>query len=317
MRFLAAVLAVGWLILLASATQVPSVSGHPWATHSLSPAHPCYSPPTSSPPNPLPTTAQAIKMNEILPYAASTWHCGTIAPLLNIWIEFYNQSSTAMNLYSSNNYLLLNDSPLPYRFPFGSAIPARGFFVLFIFASNPMPSAPFHINQISFYIGNTLADQVTIPDLTLNQLPDNAYARTIDGSGSWQITDAPTIGASNTPIQPTPTPTHPPAKSKKLTHPPKSRGGHTNKGSSTPPGFRITNQGAVAGKAQAPWSQVHLPSNNSLPVQSGAMPSPTSSPDTTTSSEAENLPRNLLLSLLLLSLGGTLYWWIKRFTSPP
>jgi hypothetical protein len=54
---------------------------------------------------------------------------------------------------------------------------------------------------LRFLIGDTTIDQVSLPALGADQ----SYARVPDGSNTWEITKSPTINASNTPLQPTPT----------------------------------------------------------------------------------------------------------------
>jgi hypothetical protein len=126
-----------------------------------------------------------------------------------------------------------------YNLPFGAAIAAYGFLVLFPFYNpsfRPTASMTFRL-----VIGSTVIDQVAVPPLG----PDQSYARAADGGPGWQITAAPTIDASNSTA---PAPVTPISQ------------GAGGSGSTATPG---TANNAIASGTQPAWSKLQLPAATS------------------------------------------------------
>jgi hypothetical protein len=217
--------------------------------HNCAPNIPPSVPGTLDNPSATPGT---LFINEILLVPHSVWNCsetGGYFSTRDAWIEIYNPQSQPLNLYAAHTFIDTGSNTNTYYLPFGTAIAAYGFLVLFPFYSpnfRPSPSMTFRL-----IIGTTVIDQVVVPTLG----PDQSYARTTDGGPNWQITSAPTIDASNG---------TPPGT------PPASQGGGTGSsgsGSSTPG----TSQSAIANGTQPAWSQLQLPitpSTTSAPITS-------------------------------------------------
>ncbi|HEY4384848.1 MAG TPA: hypothetical protein VGN34_10280, partial [Ktedonobacteraceae bacterium] len=156
-----------------------------------------------------PPTPGNIVFNEILnnPGPKTILDCATQAN--SFWFEFFNPHDQTYDLHASLAALDNGQGTTRFYLPSDSIIAAHGFFVLFPFAHGMSvlrgQSAVFRLLLQGIPI-----DQVTVPDLE----PDQSYARMPDGEATWQITDTPTIGTSNTPAtatavarRPTPTPT--------------------------------------------------------------------------------------------------------------
>jgi hypothetical protein len=205
------------------------------------------------------------------------------------WIQLF-RSSTA---FTARTALDAGPTTPTFHFPFGAAIAARGFFVVFPDTYTGMLNAG---NNLRLTIGGTEVDQVSVPALAI----DTSYARIPDGSANWQITTNPTIDASNlssTQVTSTPVPT------KTSGH---SGTGSTGSGSATPT--------LVTGK-QPDWTKLQLPaaSTSATPIATNPL---VTSPAAPSASSAWDTPRRILLTVLLTALALSLFWCWKQFSPP-
>ena len=252
MRHLAAFLAATLLIVALFLT-INLPRSFASTGHNCAPNIPPPVPGTLGNPSATPGT---LFINEILLVPHSIWNCsetGGYFSTRDAWIEIYNPQSQPLNLYSAHTFITITGNVGNYYLPFGTAIAAHGYLVLFPFYD----SLPRLGSSMTFQlvIGSTVIDQAVVPTLG----PDQSYARTTDGGPNWQITSAPTIDASNGTAPPTP-PTQP--------TPPSSQGGGTGSSGSGTPG---TSQSAIVNGTQPAWSQLQLPvtpSTTSVPVTS-------------------------------------------------
>jgi len=259
-------------------------------------------------------TAHVVFINEILSNPGSAWNCseqGTSSSSNNAWIELYNPQNQALDLYGVHSSFDAGANTTPFYFPVGAAIAAHGFLVLFpplsLFAQSPStPGSP----VLRLLINGTLVDQVTLVPL----VSDTSYARIPDGGDTWQVTDTPTIDASNVPPKPTPTPiqTHIPTP----THTPKpspvktdSQGSSTQSKVSTVDRFPTEASSQLAGTRPA-WNTLSVPLTiTSLPE---IPPQDSSSNPTPQAADTADLPQKVLLtSLAAASLIALL--WVSRF----
>jgi hypothetical protein len=305
-RFLVTVCIV---ILLVSNTVISSVLSD--AKHGCAPATPSPMTGTLAQPE---ATAHVIFLNEVLSNPGSVWNCseqGTSSSSNNAWVELYNSQNQPFDLYAVHSSFDAGPNTTPFYFPVGTAIAAHGFLVIFpplsIFAqSSSTPSS----SLLRLLINGTLVDQVTLAPL----VSDTSYARKPDGGDTWQVTDAPTIDASNVPSLPTPmptsTPTSTPTRTPKLSSvKTDSQKSGTQSKISTLDGATISASKQTAG-TQPAWNTLSVPTTIS-PV-----------PETTTQGNISNsapqatdtadLPQKVLLtSLAAASLLALL--WISRF----
>jgi hypothetical protein len=290
-RILAIIVAILLLFLFNTAPGHASTTPHPCAP--LVPAHLPGSP--GSPP----ATPGIIFINEILNNPASNWNCsepaGTSSLATDSWVELYNPQNQPFNL--SANHAGLNSGPntSTFYFSFGSAIASHGYLVVF-------PDGPTDLlnpgNNLQFTIGGIEIDQVNIPALT----SDASYARIPDGSTNWQITTNPTIDASNmssTQVTATPVST---------TVTGHSGSGYNGNGNTTP----TLTPTLVSGK-QPGWTKIQLPAiTSATPIaNSPLVTSPTISP----TNNAWDVPRRVLLTVLVVALALSLFWCWKLFTT--
>ncbi len=299
MRHLAALLAAtllgGALFLGISLSRSFAATGH-----NCAPPIPPPVPGTLGNPSATPGT---LFINEILLVPHSVWNCsdsGGYFSTRDAWIEIYNPQSQSLNLYAAHTFIDTGSSTNSYYLPFGTAIAAHGFLVLFPFYSpnfRPGPSMTFRL-----VIGTTVIDQIVVPTLG----PDQSYARTSDGGPNWQITAAPTIDASNGTPQPQPTP------------PPSQGGSGGSSGSSTPG----ASQSAIANGTQPAWSQLQLPvtpSTTSVPVANNNLPPTTLvTPGSSTANGLDTIHRialTCIVIILLFVLFACWKWKLYKFRS--
>ncbi|MEO8972575.1 MAG: hypothetical protein ABI406_13365 [Ktedonobacteraceae bacterium] len=250
-------------------------------------------------------TPGTLFINEILLVPHSIWNCsdsGGYFSTRDAWIEIYNPQSQSLNLYAAHTFLDTGSSTNTYYLPFGTAIAAHGFLVLFPFYSpnfRPGPSMTFRL-----VIGTTAIDQVVVPTLG----PDQSYARTSDGGPNWQITASPTIDASNGTAPPQPT----------LTPPPSQGGSSGNSGSSTPG----ASQNAIANGTQPAWNQLQLPltpSTTSVPVTgNNYIPTTLVTPGSSNSGGLDAIHRialTCIVIILILLLFACWKWKLYKFRS--
>ena len=117
------------------------------------------------------------------------------------WVEIYNPGDTAVNLggWTITDSL---DEPDKHELSGDLEVPAGGWLVLF--ADDDEEEGPAHLNFNLSAAGEELGlydpDGDPVDRLTFDALAaDISVARVPDGSDTWQVTDSPTPGASNTP----------------------------------------------------------------------------------------------------------------------
>lgn len=293
MRF-ARVFATSAILLLFLVSAAPA--------YASTPPHGCAQPappPVSGSPVTPPASPGIVLINEVLNNPDSTWNCaepaGTFALSTDSWVELYNPQNQPFNLYAAHTALDAGPNTFTFHFPFGAAIAAHGYFVVFPATYAGMLNAG---NNLRLTIGGTAIDQVSIPALA----PDTSYARIPDGSSNWQITTNPTIDASNlssSQVTSTPTPV-----STKTSGP--SGSSSTGSSGSTPT--------LVTGK-QPGWTKLQLPATNSSAAPTSNSPS-IASPAASPTGSAWDVPRRILLTVLVVALALSLFWCWKLFSSP-
>ena len=290
--------AVSFVLVLFLSVTTRSVSASTLLGHGCAPLIP---PGVSGTPAPAPATPGFIAINEVLPLPHSTWNCsetpGHYSFLSDAWIELYNTQNQPYNLYAAHAEIDSGPNTNFYHLPFGASIAAHGFIVLF-----PRYDASFLSTETStlrLLIGNTVVDQVTIPQLA----PDQSYARNADGTSTWQVTNAPTIDASNASFQATPTVTSP------------SNGQNGSGGNTANPGHSgdtptSTSKTLVDG-AQPQWNKLQLPTAIPTSAINTARTTITTSPSSPGNITA--LPLRVALTALLILLALTMLWCWRAF----
>ncbi len=211
LRMLSLALAIVVSLLSSSLAllNLPAYATHPQATvagHGCAPNTP---PPVAGTPIPPPSTPGSVWINEVLSNPKTNWNCAdppnSVSASMDSWIELYNPQSQALDLYAVHTEISLDGGSNWYLLPFGSAIAAGGFLVVFPLEGNSVAPPPAWNVVLAFASTNSIVDQANTPLL----LPDQSYARVPDGSANWQLVGAPTIDASNNasgqPVTATPT----------------------------------------------------------------------------------------------------------------
>ena len=133
-------------------------------------------------------------INEVLLHPISIWNCTQTtvsSPTTDMWVEIYNPQNAPFDLYGVHSSLDSGPSTNPFFLPFGSAIAPHNFLVVFPYTLPPHFSSK--MVEVRLLIGGIVIDEVAVPTLS----GDESYARVPDGSPNWQITNSPTIDASN------------------------------------------------------------------------------------------------------------------------
>lgn len=271
---------------------------HGSTTHACAPDTP---PPVSGPFDP----AATVQINEILTRPITKWNCTGSS---HVWIELYNLQSQPIDLYAQHALLSLNGGQAPdttYLLPFGTAIAAKGFLVLF--PLEHLANPPSSIGSVALIMNNNPIDQVSVPLLQADQ----SYARVPDGNGNWQVVEQPTIDASNdTPGQTataaaTPTPTSTPKPNK------------------TPQGGGTSGNTPAGTGTQPAWNQVKLPPGvtptaTMATLSDASTPPPSSQPQNPPAAQngGSNNWQVVLIITFLLILLGVLTWCWRLFRAP-
>lgn len=265
--------------------------------HGCAPANP---PPVSGSVVPAPATSGSVLINEMLSNPGSTWNCSEVNKTSSIshdaWVELYNPHNQPYNLYAVHASFDSDSSPSPYYFPFGAAIAAHGYLVLFPNTYADILAAGAKLRLV---IAGVTIDQVTPPTTAVDQ----SYARIPDGTNTWQVTNTPTIDASNRPSQGSPTPA-----STSTNQGQGSSGGVDSNGNSnsTPPLITGT---------QPAWSKLQLPTpilaTTPMISSTSGLPAMLSAPV----SNGEDLPRHILLTGLAIALALMLFWCWRLFST--
>ena len=285
--------AVSLVLMLFTSISTLSVFASPLGGHGCAPFIP---PAVSGNPIPAPAVPGIVVINEVLLVPHSTWNCtessGNYSLLSDTWIELYNTQNQPFNLYASHAEIDSGPNTKYYHTPSGASIAAHGYLVLF-----PCYDAGFLSTETStlrLIIGNAVVDQVTVPQLG----PDQSYARTSDGASAWQMTSAPTIAASNAPVQAAPTATSPSSGQTGAS------GDTTHRGQS---GNTQTNASkTLVNGVQPQWSYLQLPTltptSDTYSVPTTVITSPPQANNVT------DLPRRIALTILFILLTLTILW---------
>jgi hypothetical protein len=252
-------------------------------------------PPIPGSPGPPPATPGIVLINEVLNNPGSNWNCSepanTYSLMTDAWVELFNPQNQPFNLYAAHTSLDAGPNTFTFHFPFGAAIAARGYLVVFPDTYAGMLNAG---NNLRLTIEGTEIDQASLPTLA----PDTSYARIPDGSANWQITTNPTIDASNTPstgVTPTPVST-------------KGSGGNSYNGNG------YTTPTLVSGK-QTGWTKLQLPATTDSSATPAATNPLVTSPSTASTTSAWDVPRRILLTVLFVALALSLFWCWKLFST--
>ena len=259
---------------------------------------PLAPPPVSGSLTSPPATPGIVLINEVLNNPGSNWNCsepaGTSSITTDSWVEIYNPQNQPFNLYAAHTSLDSGPSTFTFHFPFGAAITAHGYLIVFPDTYAGMLNAG---NNLRLTIGGSEIDQVSIPALA----HDTSYARIPDGSANWQITTNPTIDASN------------PSSTQATATPVTTKGsGYSGSGSGYS-GSGYTTPTLVTGK-QPGWSKLQLPATNSSTAPGTTNPL-VASPAASTTTNAWDAPRRILLTVLVVGLALSLFWCWKVFTA--
>ena len=275
---------------------------------------------------PAPTEPGTIFINEVLTNPHTAWNCADqLFPPKDLsgdaWIELYNPQSQTIELTS---WLFnMNDTQgntLTFHLPSESVIAAHSFLVVF-----PVAYLAPNTYLIQLINATSMIDSVSIPTL----LPDQSYARIPDGS-SWQVSNYPTIGASNLLDPPTPTPT--PTKTPKIritrTKTPSAK--RSSVSSSHISSSNSSNQSDItAGSTgsntnaslttndgvQPSWHTLQFPGGTAAPSPALATVTPSSSTPQQ-SADTSDLPKKIIISVSVVVLAFALLWCWKHFLSP-
>jgi hypothetical protein len=149
-----------------------------------------------------PATPGIVLINEVLSMPGSPWNCSELNKTFSLksdsWVELYNRQNQPYNLYAAHASFDTGPNTLAYYLPFGAAIAAHSYLVIF---PEVYSSIDLSAGSLRLVIAGTTIDEVNIPALPT----DHSYARVPDGSNNWQITNTPTIDASNKVSQVSPT----------------------------------------------------------------------------------------------------------------
>jgi len=287
-----------FVILLCSITTLSVGASSGTGGHGCAPLIP---PGIPGSPAPAPATPGIIVINEVLLVPHSTWNCsetGSYFSTTDAWIELYNTQNQAFNLYAAHALIDSGPNTNTYSFSFGAAIAAHGYLIVFPRTSSAFASS--ETATLRLVIPNVVVDQVTVPPLG----PDQSYARTSDGASSWEITSAPTIDASNTSLQVTPTAI---ISSTRPAGPAEPGGTSDTK---TTSGSINGDHKVLIDGVQPQWNRLQFPSTAptaSVDLHATTLTTPTPSP----ANSGLDLTRRIVLTLLVMALAGTLFWCWK------
>ena len=291
LRFFSALLMVA-LFLNVNAPRAASAS-----THGCAPSIP---PPVPGSPVAAPATPGILLINEVLSMPGSPWNCSELNKTFSIksdsWVELYNPQNQPYNLYTAHASFDTGPNTLTYYLPFGAAIAPHSYLVIF---PEVYLSMPISAGSLRLVIAGITIDEVNIPALPT----DHSYARVPDGSNNWQITNTPTIDASNMASQVSPTPT-----SSSSSLPNQGSGGYV-KAASTP---------AIGTGTQPVWSnlQFSTPASAITSTTDSTSPTLTTSPTSSAStiSNGWDTPHRILLTVLTVALALMLFWCRRLFS---
>ncbi len=291
-RLLASSIAV---LLLFPAIAMPVYASAP--AHGCAPMTP---PPVAGSPVTPPATPGIVVINEVLNNPDSTWNCaepaGSFALTTDSWVELYNPQGQPFNLYAARASFDAGPNTPTFHFPFGAAIAAHGYFVVFPDSYSGMLNAGGLGLRLTF--AGTVIDQVSTPSLPA----DNTYARIPDGSANWKITNNPSIDSTNippTPVTSTPVTTQTTGNT--------GSSGYSSSGSGNTPRKPVTGKQPDWGKLQLPAGDTAATPTSNSPLVTSPAASPTAS--------AWDMTRRIVLTVLVVGLALSLFWCWKLFSS--
>ena len=283
--------------------------------------HGCASPVPPAVTGPLyqPATTQgSLFINEVLLTPHSNWNCselGTYTPTNDTWVEVYNPQNQPLDLYTVHASIDSGANTNSFYLPFGSAIAAHGYLVVF-----PRTSPSFVSTESTTWrllVSGIPVDEVKLPPLG----EDQSYARIPDGSSTWAISVAPTIDASN--AMPVATPTKTPHGSTAGVGTGTGTGVVAGAGGIIPgQGGQFSGSSGTGGNGQ----QVdgHQPSWNTLASSTPVATAPSVNTNGTsaspvlpsTGSSTMDVLRKILLTILVVALSLALVWCWRLFHHP-
>jgi hypothetical protein len=268
-------------------------------------------------PVPAPTAPGTLFINEVLTNPATAWNCTdqSYSPQ-DAWIELYNAQNQPVDLSSSHAEIDIGAAEYPYTLPTPSVIAPLGFLVVFPLIGSDISTIP----SVRLKIGASIIDSVSIPTL----LPDQSYARIPDGGkGIWQISNYPTIGASNrlTLPPPTPKPTKTPkirvprARTIKAKRTSSSSSTNQNDTTANPTSSSSTDDLLANDGVQPSWHTLQFPGGTASPslTQVTVIPSSTTPQQPVDTSD---LPKKIIISVSVVVLAFALLWCWKHYLSP-
>ena len=264
----------------------------PASIHGCAPLVP---PPMPGSPLPVPAIPGKLLINEVLSLPGSKWNCSepnnTYSINSDSWVELYNPQSQAYNLYAAHASFDTGPNTLPFYLPLGAVIAPHGYLVLF----PSMFSGTLLKTNLRLIVAGVTIDQINIPSLPIDQ----SYARIPNGSNLWQITNTPTIDASNSISQISP-PVSPTASS-------------PNQGPSAS-GYATPTPAPIIG-TQTVWSNLQFPTSvaTTTPIAkpTAAYPSSLSSPV----NDGWDTPHRILITTLIVALALMLFWCWRLFNT--
>ena len=267
------------------------------STHGCAPPIP---PPVPGSPVAAPATPGILLINEVLSMPGSSWNCSELNKTFSLnrdsWVELYNRQNQPYNLYAAHASFDTGPNTLTYYLPFGAAIAPHSYLVIFPGVYSGMLIAA---GSLRLVIAGITIDEVNIPTLPT----DHSYARVPDGSNNWQITNTPTIDASNLVSQVSPTPT-----SSSL--PTQGSGGYV----------KATSIPAIINGTQPAWSNLQFSTPVAIVTSTTDSTSPTLTTSPTSSvstiSNGWDTPHRILLTVLAVVLALMLFWCWRLFSYP-
>ena len=265
-----------------------------------------------------PATSGTLFINEVMLIPHTIWNCSELynpTYARDTWIEIYNAQNQAFALYSSHTYLDSGTGTSPLYLPFGASIAPHGFLVVFLQTTSYFSAT--ETRTFRLLVGGTSVDEVLIPPLDM----DYSYARFPDGSTNWEITNKPTIDASNTVTVVSPTPKGTKVKatataralSQHQKNSKSDRGGTSGGGSSTDSNGdnTDTSNGQQIDGTQPTWSS--LKHSDSITTATPSANTQSTNTDLTVNSSDLDVPHKILLTGLVVALLGVLLWCWRLF----
>ncbi len=289
---------------------------------------PSTTPPHCAPVNPPPVSGTLVQppamsgvlfINEALFAPHINWTCNVSTPnnANDSWIEIYNSQDQAFDLYAARATLDCGANTDPFYLPYDSAIAPYGFLVVFPLLGNHTCATT---STWRLLIEGTVVDEVKIPPMELDQ----SYARIPDGGSSWAITSVPTIGNSNMASVVSPTATRTKAKATATARANRdnrgpsyrsgggsSDGGSGNGGNSDGGNSTGTFHSKQIDGIQPTWKSLHHPD-----LVATTPPTVLQQAGNVFSSVSNNgldIPRKILLTLLVIALAFALLWCWRLF----